>query len=178
MRTSIGGSKMGERTPNPESEETRDSTPESGDAAARSAAEQAKEREREMEESGEENAAESTEALMQHLNRLATGGGVPRRREGTSVILLITPGPSASCATSSALASRLLPARRAALELPSTRRRSLRSGRPGLPVRGAADASALVRRPHPDRLLRHRLPRLRAPARGPLAANLRPALPD
>jgi hypothetical protein len=56
MRTSIGGSKMGERTPNPESEETRDSTPESGDAAAGSAAE-AKEREREMEESGEENAA-------------------------------------------------------------------------------------------------------------------------
>jgi len=57
MRMSIGGSKMGERTPNPESEETPDSKPEAGDAAAGSAAEQAKEQEREMEESGEENAA-------------------------------------------------------------------------------------------------------------------------
>jgi hypothetical protein len=57
MQTSIGGSKMGERTPNPESEETPDSKPEAGDAAAGSAAEQAKEQEREMEESGEENAA-------------------------------------------------------------------------------------------------------------------------
>ena len=55
---------MGERTPNPESEETPDSKPqtpdskpEAGDAAAGSAAEQAKEREREMVESGEENVA-------------------------------------------------------------------------------------------------------------------------
>ena len=47
---------MGERTPNPENEETPDS-PEAGDVAAESAAEQAKEREREMEKSGEENAA-------------------------------------------------------------------------------------------------------------------------
>jgi hypothetical protein len=47
---------MGERTPNPESEETPGNKPEAGDAAAGSAAEQAKEREREMEESGEENA--------------------------------------------------------------------------------------------------------------------------
>jgi hypothetical protein len=47
---------MGERTPNPEKEETPDS-PEAGDTAAGSAAEQAKEREREMEKSGEENAA-------------------------------------------------------------------------------------------------------------------------
>jgi hypothetical protein len=52
---SIGGSKMGERTPNPESEKTPDK-PEAGDAATRSAAEEAKEHEREMEESGEENA--------------------------------------------------------------------------------------------------------------------------
>ena len=55
--TEIGGPKMGERTPNPESEETPDSKPEAGDAAAGSAAEQAREQEREMEESGEENAA-------------------------------------------------------------------------------------------------------------------------
>ncbi len=54
-RKMIGGSKMEERTPNPESEETPDSKPEAGDATG-SAAEQAKEREREMEESGEENA--------------------------------------------------------------------------------------------------------------------------
>jgi hypothetical protein len=55
---SIGGSNMGERTPNPESEETPDSKHEAGgDDPAGSAAEQAKEREREMEESGEENAA-------------------------------------------------------------------------------------------------------------------------
>jgi hypothetical protein len=52
---SIGGLKMGQRTPNPESERP-DSKPEAGDAATGSAAEQAKEREREMEESGEENA--------------------------------------------------------------------------------------------------------------------------
>ena len=57
MRMSIGGSNMGERTPNPESEGTPGNEPEAGDAAAGSAAEQAKEREREMEESGEENAA-------------------------------------------------------------------------------------------------------------------------
>jgi hypothetical protein len=57
MRMSIGGSNMGERTPNPESEGTPGNKPEAGDAAAGSAAEQAKEREREMEESGEENAA-------------------------------------------------------------------------------------------------------------------------
>jgi len=57
MRMRIGGSNMGERTPNPGSEETPDSKSEAGDAAAGSAAEQAKEREREMEESGEENAA-------------------------------------------------------------------------------------------------------------------------
>ncbi len=57
MRMSIGGLTMGERTPNPESDETPDSKREAGDAAAGSAAEQAKEREREMEESGEENAA-------------------------------------------------------------------------------------------------------------------------
>jgi hypothetical protein len=57
MRMSIGGSNMGERTPNPEGEETPDCKPEAGDAAARSAVEQAKEQEREMEESGEENAA-------------------------------------------------------------------------------------------------------------------------
>jgi hypothetical protein len=54
---SIGGSKMGKQTPNPESEKTRDSKPETGDAGAGSAAEQAKEQEREMEESGKENAA-------------------------------------------------------------------------------------------------------------------------
>lgn len=54
-KMSIRGSNMGERTPNPESEETPDSKPEAGEAAG-SAAEQAKEREREMEESGEENA--------------------------------------------------------------------------------------------------------------------------
>jgi hypothetical protein len=57
MQMSIGGSNMGERTPNPENDETPDSKHEAGDAAAGSAAEQAKEREREMEESGEENAA-------------------------------------------------------------------------------------------------------------------------
>jgi hypothetical protein len=57
MRMSVGGSNMGERTPNPETEETPDSKSEAGDAAAGSAAEQAKEREREMEESGEENTA-------------------------------------------------------------------------------------------------------------------------
>jgi hypothetical protein len=57
MRKSIGGSNMGERTPNAESGETPDSEPEVGDAAAGSAAEQAKEQEREMEESGKENAA-------------------------------------------------------------------------------------------------------------------------
>jgi hypothetical protein len=54
---SIGGSNMGERTPNPERKETPGSKPESGDAAAGSVAEQAKERERDMEENGEENAA-------------------------------------------------------------------------------------------------------------------------
>jgi len=48
---------MGERTTNPNNEETPDSKHEAGDAAAGSAAEQAKDREREMEESGEENAA-------------------------------------------------------------------------------------------------------------------------
>ncbi len=48
---------MGERTTNPNNEETPDSKHEAGDAAAGSAAEQAKEREREMEKSGEENAA-------------------------------------------------------------------------------------------------------------------------
>jgi hypothetical protein len=48
---------MGERTTNPNNEETADSKHEAGDAAAGSAAEQAKDREREMEESGEENAA-------------------------------------------------------------------------------------------------------------------------
>jgi hypothetical protein len=57
MRMSIGGSNMGERTPNPERGETPDSKPEPGDAAADSAAEQAKEQEREMEERGEENVA-------------------------------------------------------------------------------------------------------------------------
>jgi hypothetical protein len=56
MRMSIGGSKMRERTPNPEDEETPNTKPKAGDAAAGSAAEQAKEQEREMEESGEENA--------------------------------------------------------------------------------------------------------------------------
>jgi hypothetical protein len=56
-RMGIGGSKMRERTPNPESEETPDSKPEARHAAAGSGAEQAKEQEREMEESGEENAA-------------------------------------------------------------------------------------------------------------------------
>jgi hypothetical protein len=53
----IGGSNMGERTSNAESEETPDSKPEVGDGAAGSAAEQAKDQEREMEERGEENAA-------------------------------------------------------------------------------------------------------------------------
>ena len=48
---------MEERTPKTESEETPNSKPEVGDAAAGSAAEQAREQEREMEESGEENAA-------------------------------------------------------------------------------------------------------------------------
>jgi hypothetical protein len=57
MRMSIGGSKMGKQTPNPESEKTRDRKPETGDAKTGSAAEQAKEQEREMEESGKENAA-------------------------------------------------------------------------------------------------------------------------
>jgi hypothetical protein len=52
---SIGGSNVEDRTPNPESDETPDSKPEAGDAAAGSAAEEAKEREREMVESGEEN---------------------------------------------------------------------------------------------------------------------------
>jgi hypothetical protein len=41
-------SKMGERTPNPESEERPDTKPRAGDAAARSAAEEAREHEREM----------------------------------------------------------------------------------------------------------------------------------
>jgi hypothetical protein len=53
----IGGSNVGERTPNPESDETPDGRPEAGDAAEGSAAEQAKERENEMVESGEENVA-------------------------------------------------------------------------------------------------------------------------
>ena len=52
----IGGSNVGERTPESEGDETWDREPEAGDSAAGSAAEQAKEREREMEESGEENA--------------------------------------------------------------------------------------------------------------------------
>jgi hypothetical protein len=54
---SIGGSNVGERTPNPDNDETPDGRPEAGDAAAGSAAEQAKERENEMVESGEENVA-------------------------------------------------------------------------------------------------------------------------
>jgi hypothetical protein len=45
---------MGEQTP--ESEETRESRPDAGEAAG-TPADQAKERERKMEESGEENAA-------------------------------------------------------------------------------------------------------------------------
>jgi hypothetical protein len=57
MRMRIGGSNVEDRTPNPESDETPDSKPEAGDAAAGSAAEEAKEREREMVESGEENVA-------------------------------------------------------------------------------------------------------------------------
>jgi hypothetical protein len=48
---------MKERRPNPDTEETRDSKPQAGDAAEGSAAEQAKKQEREMEQSGEENAA-------------------------------------------------------------------------------------------------------------------------
>src|SRR4029453_834141 len=57
------------------------------------------------------------------------------------------------------------------LDLVLARRGSVRARRPGVRVRGAADAGALVRGAHPARLLRNRLPGVRPLHGGTVVAD-------